>query len=53
MNIDITPDGTVYGIEILNADEQLAEDQGKLVVERAGQHREIPAVRVIKVKLTH
>lgn len=41
MNIDIAPDGTVYGIEILNANEQLAEDQGKLVVEWAGQHREI------------
>jgi uncharacterized protein YuzE len=41
MNIDIAPDGTVYGIEFLNANEQLAEDQGKLVVEWAGQHREI------------
>ena len=41
MNIDIAPDGTVYGIEMLNANEQLAEDQGKLVVEWAGQHREI------------
>jgi uncharacterized protein YuzE len=29
MNIDIAPDGTVYGIEILNANEQLAEDQGR------------------------
>ncbi len=41
MNIDIAPDGSVYGIEILNANEQLVEDQGKLVVEWAGQHREI------------
>jgi len=41
MNIDIAPVGTVYGIEMLNANEQLTEDQGKVVVERAGQHREI------------
>ena len=41
MNIDIAPDGTVYDIEIFNANEQLAEDLGKLVVEWAGQHREI------------
>jgi uncharacterized protein YuzE len=33
LNVDIAPDGTVYGIEFLNANEQLAsEDQGKLVV---------------------
>ena len=29
VNVDIAPDGTVYGIELLNANEQLrAEDQG-------------------------
>ena len=33
MNVDITPDGTVYGIELLNANEQLrAEDKGNLIV---------------------
>lgn len=41
LNIDIAPDGTVYGIELLNANEQLAEDQGKLIVELGGQRREI------------
>ncbi|MCA1853043.1 MAG: DUF2283 domain-containing protein [Beggiatoa sp.] len=41
MNIDIAPDGTVYGIEILNANEQLAQDQGRLGLEWAGEHREI------------
>ncbi|MBI3292906.1 MAG: DUF2283 domain-containing protein [Elusimicrobia bacterium] len=33
LNVDIAPDGTVYGIELLNANEQLrAEDKGNLVV---------------------
>ena len=34
LNVDLTPDGTVYGIELLNANEQLAGMvKGKLVVE--------------------
>jgi len=33
MNIDLAPDGTVYGIELLNANEQLEkEDDGKLLI---------------------
>lgn len=33
LNVDIGPDGTVYGIELLNANEQLkADSQGSLVV---------------------
>jgi len=33
LNVDMTPDGKVYGIELLNAKAQLfSEDQGKLVV---------------------
>jgi len=33
INIDIAPDGTVFGIELLNANEQLKkEDAGKLLV---------------------
>lgn len=33
LNIDLTPDGTVYGIELLNANEQLALGaDGKLVL---------------------
>lgn len=33
MNIDLTPDGTMYGIELLNANEQLhGGDAGKLIV---------------------
>lgn len=41
MNVDIASDGTVYGIELLNANEQLAEDQGNLILELAGKRREI------------
>ena len=33
MNVDVAPDGTIYGIELLNANEQLGgEDGGVLVV---------------------
>lgn len=44
-HVDIAPDGTVYGIELLNANEQLgASDHGALVVinEALGERREIP-----------
>ncbi len=34
LNVDIAPDGTVYGIELLNANEQLLTQlDGRLVVE--------------------
>ena len=42
--MDIAPDGTVYGIEMLNANQQLrAEDNGNLVVvnEALAQRQEI------------
>ena len=42
MNIDMAPDGTVYGIELLNAKEQLAEDHGTLIIETEGRRREVP-----------
>jgi uncharacterized protein YuzE len=45
LNVDIAPDGTVYGIELLNANDQLeAEDNGNLVVinEALGQRKELP-----------
>lgn len=45
INIDIGPDGTVYGIELLNANDQLqGEDQGNLVIinEARGERQEIP-----------
>ena len=45
LNVDIAPDGSVYGIELLNANEQLrAADGGKLVLvdEVAGKEFELP-----------
>ena len=45
LNVDMAPDGTVYGIELLNADQQLrAEDNGNLVIvnEALAQTQEIP-----------
>jgi len=45
LNVDLAPDGTVYGIELLNANEQLrSEDGGNLVLlnEAEGQERKIP-----------
>jgi len=44
LNVDLAPDGTVYGIELLNANEQLVPGaDGKLVVvnEERGQTTEI------------
>jgi uncharacterized protein YuzE len=45
LNVDLAPDGTVYGFELLNANEQLqASDDGTLVVvnEALGERREVP-----------
>lgn len=44
INVDIAPDGTLYGIELLNANEQLgAADAGRLVVvDPAGEEHSIP-----------
>ena len=34
LNVDLAPDGTVYGIESLNANEQLrGREAGKLIIE--------------------
>ncbi len=44
VNVDIAPDGTVYGIELLNANDQLrAEDEEKFVLvdESSGQRQEV------------
>jgi len=43
--IDISPDGKIYGIELLNANEQLKqEDAGQLMVvnEATGEEVELP-----------
>ncbi len=45
LNVDMAADGTVYGIELLNANQQLrSEDGGKLVVvnEALDLKREVP-----------
>jgi uncharacterized protein YuzE len=47
INVDIAPDGRVYGIELLNANQQLrTEDNGNFVIvnEALDQRREIPLV---------
>jgi uncharacterized protein YuzE len=43
--VDMAPDGTIYGIELLNANEQLRrEDTGRLLVinEATGERAELP-----------
>ena len=56
LNVDVAPDGTVYGIELLNANEQLrGEDQGKLIVvnEALGEEREMllaPPIAAVREK---
>ena len=44
LNIDIAPDGTIYGVELLNANEQLGGEAGKLLVtnESTGDRTEVP-----------
>ena len=45
LNVDVAPDGTIYGIELLNANEQLRrEHAGKLIVENeaTGTVAEVP-----------
>ena len=44
MNIDIAPDGTVYGIEFLNANDQLTEDRDAIIIELEGKRHEIKLV---------
>lgn len=44
LNIDLAPDGRVYGIELLNANKQLrGPDRGRLIVrnEAAGKEQEL------------
>ncbi|MFN3467543.1 MAG: DUF2283 domain-containing protein [Candidatus Brocadiales bacterium] len=45
LNVDMAPDGTIYGIELLNTNEQLRkENGGKILVinEATGEQTEIP-----------
>jgi uncharacterized protein YuzE len=43
--VDVSPDGTIYGIELLNANEQLrGDDAGRslFINEATGQHVSLP-----------
>lgn len=45
LNVDMAPNGTIYGIELLNANEQLQRgDMGGLIVinEATGERTELP-----------
>ena len=45
LNVDLAPDGLVYGIELLNANDQLRrEDTGKVLIinEATGEQAELP-----------
>ena len=43
VNIDLAPDGSVHGIELLNANAQLrATNGGRLVLDVADRHIEVP-----------
>ena len=44
LSVDMAPDGKIYGIELLNANEQLQQDEkGKLSIinESTGEHSEM------------
>ena len=43
VNVDLAPDGAVYGIELLNANQQLTADGGQLIVvnQQSGQSCEL------------
>ena len=48
LNVDLARNGTIYGVELLNANEQLrAGDAGTLVVinEALGERQEIPLTK--------
>ena len=41
VNVDLAADGTIYGIELLNANEQLNEDDGRLIIETGLRRQEV------------
>lgn len=43
VNVDLAPDGSIHGIELLNANAQLrGTDGGRLVLDLAERHIEVP-----------
>ena len=47
LNVDLAPDGTVYGVELLNANEQLRGEDGQLIVvnEASGESTLVPLAK--------
>ncbi|MCC5886606.1 MAG: DUF2283 domain-containing protein [Gammaproteobacteria bacterium] len=41
IHLDVAADGTLYGIELMNANQQLADDGGRLIIEAGGRRQEI------------
>jgi uncharacterized protein YuzE len=41
VNVDLTADGTIYGIELLDANTQLGDDDGRLIVETGAWRQEV------------
>jgi uncharacterized protein YuzE len=43
LNIDLTPDGEIYGLELLNANEQLGRDASRILLtnEATGDRAEV------------
>jgi uncharacterized protein YuzE len=47
VNVDLAPDGTLYGIELLNANARLhASDGGVVIDEVAGRRVEVPSPEI-------
>ena len=49
LNVDMAPDGTIHGIELLNANEQLQRDDKRrllIINEATGEHAEFPLALV-------
>ncbi len=53
LTVDVAPDGTVYGIELLNANEQLRGENGDgfvVINEATGERSELPLAISAKSK---
>lgn len=47
LNVDIAPDGTIYGVELLNANERLRqEDAGNLIVVNESTGKTVAQVKL-------
>lgn len=42
LNVDMAADGTVYGFELLNANIQLAEDAGQIILQLGSRETRVP-----------